>query len=92
MHRSVCLTEAFQPLRTTMSNKEQEFLFNNIISPYGIPWEKNEYVTKYNVFKNVTSYTMLSYTPVDYLKEKYSYSNEELKQALDIYDYIDLEE
>lgn len=79
-------------LRTTMSNKEQEFLFNNIISPYGIPWEKNEYVTKYNVFKNVTSYTMLSYTPVDYLKEKYSYSNEELKQALDIYDYIDLEE
>lgn len=79
-------------LRTTLSNKEQELLFNNILSPYGIPWEKGDYIRKYKIFKNITSYTMIGYTPVDFLKETCSYDESSLKEALDFYDYIKTEE
>lgn len=74
-------------LRTNLSNKDQELLFNDIISPYGKPWEDNDYIQTYNIFKNISSYLMTSFTPVDYLKKRYNYDDDKIKKSLDVYEY-----
>lgn len=79
--------EYFKILRTNLSNKDQELLFNNIISPYGKPWEDNCYISTYNIFKNISTYLMTTYTPVDYFKEKYKYDDDKIKKVLDVYEY-----
>ncbi len=81
--------------RTNLTNSEQELMYNNIISPFGAKWLENDFIRKYKPFKNVSSYGMYGYSPVDFLKDQYHIEDEQLANFLDVltfeYDNIQTE-
>ena len=36
--------------RTSISNAEQELMYNNILSPFGDVWRKNDFIKKYHPY------------------------------------------
>lgn len=75
-------------LRSSLTNKEQELLFNNILSPYGTPWVKRDndgksYVEKYKIFKNIPTYYIHGYSPLNFMADTFNYSESDLKDFFD---------
>ena len=70
--------------RTSISNAEQELMYNNILSPFGDVWRKNDFIKKYHPFKNIASYTEFIYSPKDYLTDFEKIKEEDLPKYLDI--------
>ena len=70
--------------RTSISNAEQELMYNNILSPFGDVWRKNDFIKKYHPFKNIASYTEFIYSPKDYLADVEKIKEEDLSKYLDI--------
>ncbi len=75
--------------RTNITNVEQELMFYNIISPFGDIWHKKDYIQKYKPFKNISFYNMYGYSPINFLKDHYHISDEDLPNFLDVlsFDY-----
>jgi len=59
-------------------------MYNNILSPFGDVWRKNDFIKKYHPFKNIASYTEFIYSPKDYLTDVEKIKEEDLSKYLDI--------
>lgn len=68
--------ELIKIYRAQLSNPELYVLFFNVLSRFGRKWKENEYITKYQLLKNIPTgycdgYIPNEYFPMDYEDEEY---------------------
>lgn len=76
-------------LRSSLTNKEQELIFINMISPYGEPWIENDYIRKYKPFKNICDYNFIGYNPVTFLSKKIGIEEKEMEKYIDSQSFVE---
>lgn len=74
-------------LRSSLTNREEEFIFNNSISPYGSAWIKNKYFTKYKIIKNIPFYYIYGYDPRDWFVDELNISKNDISKYFEHYEY-----
>lgn len=74
-------------LRSSLTNREEEFIFNNSISPYGSAWIKHNYFTKYKLIKNIPFYYIYGYDPRDWFVDELNVSKNDISKYFEHYEY-----
>ncbi len=74
-------------LRSSLTNREEEFIFNNSISPYGTAWIERKYFTKYKIIKNIPIYYIYGYDPVTWYLEEFKISQKDVSKYFEHYEY-----
>ena len=74
-------------LRSSLTNREEEFIFNNSISPYGTTWIQKQYFTKYKIIKNIPFYYIEGYDPVTWFMEEFKIPHNDISEYFEHYEY-----
>lgn len=74
-------------LRSSLTNREQEFIFDNCITPYGNAWIEKKYFTKYKIIKNIAFYYIEGYDPIKWFIEELKISPKKVSQYFEHYEY-----
>lgn len=74
-------------LRASLTNREQEFIFDNSISPYGFAWTEKDYFLKYKIIKNIPFYYIYGYDPITWFIDEFNISQKDVSKYFEHYEY-----
>lgn len=74
-------------LRSSLTNREEEFIFDNSISPYGSAWIEKKYFLKYKIIKNIPFYYIYGYDPVTWFIDEFNISQKDVSKYFEHYEY-----